>query len=729
MRRHRQIGSLVALGALSGALVVGAVAGQARDSQAPATMMRVGADQSFVPDEVLVRFRRQPTQTALRTMMVDIEALASKPLGVPNLYKLNLASKTTVLQAVADLNGRDDVVYAEPNYLAYVDGPPYEPNTQSFLDQVVPVSLVGQQGCAVDYGLRLETEFNFDFFELYESTDGLTWGRIAGWTGSSGGAFVDLSDDLSRRDGAAAVYLSLGLISDASLQSDGAYVDDLRVRCLAPGGEAYDNFDGTSMASPHVAGVLALLRASRPADTVAQIKARLLDNGDSFPGLVPNLITGRRLNACKPLATPCPASVAAPNDPRYPDLWGLEKIEARNAWATTTGSDNVIVAVIDSGVAYGHPDLNDNVWLNDDPVGGGDSDGNGFVDDTNGWDFIQDDRTPLDFNGHGTHVAGTIGAEVNNATGIAGVNQQVSIMPLRAGSFYGSLPNDAIVDAIAYACNNGADVVNGSFGGSGRSLATLDAISSPSCADTIFAFAAGNGGADGVGDDNDLNPQYPCNFGSEDPAKPQDNATNVVCVAATTPTDALTSFSNFGDLSVHIAAPGAGIWSSVPLRASVQNEAFEVPFVGRWQPSTVSGLTWSQTSEFKATGSFSATDSAVAAPPPAPQPLPPPLPQPPPLLPPPLPQPPPPLSPPPPPLVRPPAQVTPKCKVPKLKGKTVRQARAALTKNRCRLGAATTAFSSNVKKGRVISQTKAAGRTFPRNTRIGIKVSKGARKK
>ena len=724
-RRGRRIGLLAVVALVTSALLVSAVTGEARDSQVPNTLKRVGGDEAFVPDEVLVKFRRTPTEQDVRTMMIDIEALASKPLAVPNLFQLRLAGKTTVAAAVAELNARDDVVYAEPNYLARVDGPPYQPNTESFLDQVVPVSLVGQQGCAVEYALRLDTELNFDFFELYRSTNGINWTQAAGWSGSTGGTFVDLTEDLSMYDGLPTVYLSLGLITDESVEADGAYVDDLNIRCLSLGGEAYDNFDGTSMASPHVAGVLALLRAANPASTVAQIKARLLDNGDAVGALSGKVSTGQRLNACRPLVAPagCPTAVSAPNDPRYADLWGLEKIQARNAWATTPGSDNVVVAVIDSGVAYGHPDLNGNIWVNPaDPPGGGDNDGNGKTDDTYGWDFIQDDNTPLDFNGHGTHVAGTIGAEVNNATGVAGISQNVSIMPLRAGTFEGSLPNSAIVNAIVYACSHGADVVNGSFGGGGRNQATIDAIKHASCADTIFAFAAGNGGSDGLGDNNDTSPQYPCNFGSGVGA---DNATNIVCVAATSDNDTLTSFSNYGAQSVHIAAPGQGIWSSVPLRGPARDESFEVPFAGRWQAVVSSGLLWGQTSEAKTSGSFSATDSPTVTTPPPPPPGPPPAP--PPAPPPPGPPPPPP--PPPPAPVRPPAQVTPRCVVPNVKGKTVPKAKAALKAKRCAAGKIKQAFSGKVKKGRVIVQSKRAGTRHPRGTKVNLTVSKGAKKK
>ena len=163
-------------------------------------------------------------------------------------------------------------------------------------------------------------------------------------------------------------------------------------------------------------------------------------------------------------------TATVPNDPRFADLWGLNQtadhdIDAPEAWDLNTGSGNVLVAVIDSGVSYTHPDLAPNIWVNDDPAGGGDQDGNGKTDDTRGWDFVQEDNVPLDYNGHGTHVAGTIGAQGNNSAGITGVNWDVSIMPLRAANGAGSLTDADITQAITYACQNGADIVNGSFGG------------------------------------------------------------------------------------------------------------------------------------------------------------------------------------------------------------------------------------------------------------------------
>ena len=160
-------------------------------------------------------------------------------------------------------------------------------------------------------------------------------------------------------------------------------------------------------------------------------------------------------------------ATATPNDPRFPQLWGLHQlsdadIDALEAWDVTTGSASVVVAVVDTGVAYNHPDLAPNIWSNDDPPGGGDDDGNGYVDDTHGWDFFDADAQPLDFTGHGTHVAGTIGAQGNDATGVVGVNWDVSVMPLRVGDAYG-FDIASVVEAFHYAAANGARVVNGSL--------------------------------------------------------------------------------------------------------------------------------------------------------------------------------------------------------------------------------------------------------------------------
>jgi subtilisin family serine protease len=298
---------------------------------------------------------------------------------------------------------------------------------------------------------------------------------------------------------------------------------------------------------------------------------------------------------------------AIPNDARFNELWGLNQgndadIDAPEAWNTTTGSSNVIVAVVDSGVAYDHPDLVPNMWVNDDPPGGGDNDGNGFVDDTNGWDFWENNNTPIDENGHGTHVAGTIGAQGNNAIGVTGVNWDVSIMALRAGGPGTSLDNAAIVNSFVYACNNGADVVNGSFSSSGLSIAIRDAVLA--CPNTLFVFAAGNQNKDldGSGPDFDA---FPCEL-----HRAPSSASNVVCVAATDQSDQRASFSNHGTSAVHLAAPGVSILSTWPGQQAVTAvEDFEADLAGRWTPTG----SWARTMEVPPhSGSWSVTDSPNA---------------------------------------------------------------------------------------------------------------------
>jgi subtilisin family serine protease len=228
-----------------------------------------------------------------------------------------------------------------------------------------------------------------------------------------------------------------------------------------------------------------------------------------------------------------------PNDPGFASLWGLHQpsdadIDAPEAWDVTQGSDSVTVAVVDSGIDYNHPDLNDNMWAG------------------RGWDFANGDNNPMDDNGHGTHVAGTIGAEGNNGVGITGVNWRVKLMAVKAGDEDGFLEEAWIVQAFQYACANGAKVINGSFGGS-ASAAIRDTINA--CPNALFVFAAGNGGWDGIGDNNDLAPVYPCSFPSE----------NIICVAATDSIDARAAFSNYGVNNVDIGAPGVNVRSTVPV--------------------------------------------------------------------------------------------------------------------------------------------------------------------
>lgn len=265
--------------------------------------------------------------------------------------------------------------------------------------------------------------------------------------------------------------------------------------------------------------------------------------------------------------------LATPSDPFYGNLYGLNNtgqtrgttdadIDAPEVWNETTGSPVTVVAVIDEGVDINHPDLDSNLWTNVDEVPGDglDNDHNGYVDDVHGYDFVSDDATvydpdPVTGRGdeHGTHVAGTIAAEGNNGIGITGVNWDASIMSLKFLGANGGYTSDA-VEAINYAVNNGAKISNNSWGGGGKSQALQDAIARAGGAGHLFVTAAGNGGSDSVGDDNDATPFYPASYGNP----------NIISVAATDDDDRLASFSNFGDVSVDLAAPGVSILSTLP---------------------------------------------------------------------------------------------------------------------------------------------------------------------
>jgi subtilisin family serine protease len=310
-----------------------------------------------------------------------------------------------------------------------------------------------------------------------------------------------------------------------------------------------------------------------------------------------------------------------PNDPRFDQLWGLSNsgqavastggtpdadIDAPEAWDLTTGSGSVTVAVIDTGVAYDHPDLRANIWTNSGERGAGkesnkrDDDGNGFTDDWHGWDFVSGDNDPRDLNGHGSHVAGTIGARGNDGAGITGVNWRVKLMPLRVADGSGALTDAAIISALDYAAAAGARVVNASFTSSGYSPALLDAIRRHP--GVLFVAAAGNGGDDGVADDNDSEPQYPCSF----------SLVNVICVAASDQSDRLASFSNFGARSVDLVAPGTNVLSAIPAYSQpLFSDGFEDDLAATWVTGGVLD-TWGRVSTIAHGGLFSLSDSPDA---------------------------------------------------------------------------------------------------------------------
>lgn len=254
-----------------------------------------------------------------------------------------------------------------------------------------------------------------------------------------------------------------------------------------------------------------------------------------------------------------------PNDPDFNKLWGLRNqgqedpkgqlgvadvdIDAEKAWDITTGSRDVIVAVIDTGVAYNAADLKENIWVNEGeiPNNGIDDDKNGYVDDVHGWDFANNDNDPLDDHGHGSHCSGTIGAKGNDGIGVAGVAWNVRIMGLKFLSASGSGSLSGAIGAIDYATSMGAHIQSNSWGGGGRSQALLEAIERANSADSLFVAAAGNSSLN-----NDVSESYPANYEVE----------NVISVAAANNQAKLAYFSNYGKEKVHIAAPGVNIYST-----------------------------------------------------------------------------------------------------------------------------------------------------------------------
>jgi subtilisin family serine protease len=267
---------------------------------------------------------------------------------------------------------------------------------------------------------------------------------------------------------------------------------------------------------------------------------------------------------------------AVSNDPYLSEQWGLEDasgdidIDASEAWDVTTGNENVLVAVVDTGVAWTHPDLAQNVWTNpgeDGPAAtnGIDDDENGLIDDVRGWDWVEGDNDPMDVSGHGTHVAGTIAARGNNGVGVSGVGWNTKVLPLRVLSASGSGGSAEVAMAFWYAARAGAQVVNASFGSGAFSQAVSEAVAQNP--DVLFVAAAGNDGTD-----NDQSAMYPCNLPH----------VNLVCVTAISRDNSRPAFANVGSTSVDLAAPGALILSTVPNLGSPFRETFEADVESRW---------------------------------------------------------------------------------------------------------------------------------------------------
>jgi subtilisin family serine protease len=285
---------------------------------------------------------------------------------------------------------------------------------------------------------------------------------------------------------------------------------------------------------------------------------------------------------------------ALPNDPRFGDMWGLKNtgqtgfndltqqqqsgtpgadIDAELAWNITTGNRNVVVGVVDEGVDINHTDLRANIWRNpgETPADGIDNDGNGFIDDINGWDFYHNDASVYDgaagdnaTDSHGTHVAGTIGATGNNGIGVTGVNWQVSLMSLKIlgkectpkPSCDPPAPSSVRKTIAAYNYarlmrERGVNlrVLNNSYGGGGESQFELDAIRQLNSAGILFVAAAGNDALD-----SGNFPHFPAGY----------DVPNVIAVAATNRFDDIAAFSTFGARTVSMGAPGRGVLSTLP---------------------------------------------------------------------------------------------------------------------------------------------------------------------
>jgi len=259
--------------------------------------------------------------------------------------------------------------------------------------------------------------------------------------------------------------------------------------------------------------------------------------------------------------------VGSPNDSEYNQLWGMNNIGqtingvagvagvdigAEKAWTVTTGSKNVVVAVIDTGFDRTIEDLKDNAWVNEAELNGKsgkDDDKNGLVDDIYGYDFANNDADPMDDHGHGSHVSGTIGAKGDNNKDVVGVAWNVKIMGVKFLTAQGSGTLDGAVKSIDYATRMGAQILSNSWGGGGFTQALFDVIKKANDKGVLFVAAAGNSK-----NNNDINPTYPAGY----------QIPNVISVAAVDNRGGLASFSCFGAKTVHVGAPGVDILSTTP---------------------------------------------------------------------------------------------------------------------------------------------------------------------
>jgi thermitase len=254
----------------------------------------------------------------------------------------------------------------------------------------------------------------------------------------------------------------------------------------------------------------------------------------------------------EPDFTQSASAVKQPNDPLYPLQWAVSDspeghdIDAPAAWAQRTSCAKV--AVVDTGVDTDHPDLVANLYKSKDkPNNGKDDDRNGYVDDTYGFNAIKGKGSAEDDNGHGTHVSGIVAGRANDSVGVSGICWSAKVMPVKFMNSRGKGSTSDAIAAIQYAVKQGFKIVNCSFGSTSKSSALKDTIDYAQDHKVLLVVAAGN---DGV--NIDKKPEYPAAYGNS----------NILTVAATTDTDTLASFSNFGSKAVDVAAPGDKILST-----------------------------------------------------------------------------------------------------------------------------------------------------------------------
>lgn len=282
-----------------------------------------------------------------------------------------------------------------------------------------------------------------------------------------------------------------------------------------------------------------------------------------------------------------PTEIPPPNDFHWESLWGLENqgqtggvpgvdIDARQAWAVTHGSRDIVVAVIDTGIDFFHPDLAENLWKNsvEIPGNGKDDDGNEYIDDIYGYDFVNRDADPMDDHVHGTHVAGTIGAIGDNERGVVGVAREVRLMALKALSERGTGSLSDVLESMAYAVDNGAHIINASWGLQVRSRALEDGLHAAIDAGVLFVAAAGNHRRETL--------SYPAAYPP------------VLAVAAINENNQRAPFSSFGSF-VDLAAPGNQIWSTLPNNSYgvLRGTSMATPYV-----SGAAALVWARHPKF-----------------------------------------------------------------------------------------------------------------------------------